>query len=76
MATGGGPAAATIVRMESVQTMRWILVNATGVAGIIAIALGYVLPGIVLLFGVSLHFGHWWVTRNDPPADAAPADRA
>lgn len=56
--------------MESVQTMRWILVSMTAVAGVVAIALGYAVAGIVLLFGVCLHVGHWYVTRNDPPVDA------
>ena len=33
-------------------------------AGVVAFALGYVIPGIILLFGVSLHVMHWYAHRN------------
>lgn len=50
--------------MESVQTMRWILVAMTAVAGVVALALGYVVPGIILLFGCSLHVAHYYTHRD------------
>ena len=50
--------------MDSLQTMRWILVSMTAAAGVVAFALGYVIPGIILLFGVSLHVMHWYAHRN------------
>ncbi|WP_108665226.1 hypothetical protein [Euzebya rosea] len=59
--------------MDSLQTMRWILVSMTATAGVIAFALGYVIPGIILLFGVSLHVLHWY-THRDAALGAGPAD--
>jgi hypothetical protein len=58
--------------MESVQTMRWILVNLTAVAAVIAGVLGHVVPAAILLTGVAAHTLHWWTHRQ--VAVAAPRD--
>lgn len=58
--------------MESVQTMRWILVNMTAVAAVIAGVLGYYAASAILLLGVAAHATHWWLHRR--PVPAAPQD--
>lgn len=50
--------------MESVQTMRWILVNMTAAAALVAGFLGYYVPAVILLIGVAAHALHWWVHRH------------
>lgn len=60
--------------MESVQTMRWILVAMTAGSGLIALGLGYVIPGIILLFGVSLHVFHWYINRGEAAVSPPPVD--
>lgn len=50
--------------MDSVQTMRWILVNMTAVAAIIAGYLGFYVAAAILLFGVAAHWAHWFSHRK------------
>ncbi len=60
--------------MDSIQTMRWILVNMTAVAAVIAGYLGYYAAAAILLLGVAAHTTHWLLHRKDgavaqdPPA--------
>lgn len=58
--------------MESVQTMRWILVNMTAAAAVVAAVLGYWIPALILLLGVAAHTTHWLLhrraERDTPPA--------
>lgn len=53
--------------MESVQTMRWILVAMSAVAAVIAGVLGYYAAAAILLLGVAAHCGHWFLHRKDAP---------
>ncbi|CAN5862053.1 hypothetical protein BH24ACT15_BH24ACT15_00780 [soil metagenome] len=56
--------------MESVQTMRWILVNMTAAAAVVAAVLGYWVPALILMLGVAAHTTHWLLHRradNDSP---------
>lgn len=50
--------------MDSVQTMRWILVNLTALAAVIAGYLGYYVAAAVLLLGVAAHTTHWLLHRK------------
>lgn len=59
--------------MESVQTMRWILVNMTAVAAVVALFLGYAVPAAILLLGVAAHTAHWLLHRKQQPAQG-PVD--
>jgi hypothetical protein len=54
--------------MESVQRMRWILVAMTAVAAVVALAVGFVVPGVILLLGVAAHTAHWWFRERGPAA--------
>lgn len=51
-------------RMQSVQTMRWILVNMAAAAAVLAGALGFWVPAAILLLGVAAHTAHWWTHRT------------
>ncbi|WP_370324453.1 hypothetical protein [Euzebya sp.] len=53
---------------NSVQTMRWILVNMTAVAALVALALGYWTAAVILLLGVAAHTTHWLMHRRRPAA--------
>ena len=59
--------------MDSVQTMRWILVNMTAAAAVLALFLGYTVPAAILLLGVAAHVAHWLVHRREQPT-AGPVD--
>lgn len=50
--------------MDSVQTMRWILVYMTAAAAVIAGFLGYYVPAAILLLGVTAHAAHWFTHRD------------
>ncbi|MEE8601097.1 hypothetical protein [Euzebya tangerina] len=56
--------------MDSVQTMRWILVNMSAAAAVVAIALGYWTAGLILLLGVAAHTTHWYLHKKRPEAAA------
>ena len=57
--------------MDSVQTMRWILVNMSAVAAVVAIALGYWPGGVILLIGVAAHTTHWYLHKRRDAAEPA-----
>jgi hypothetical protein len=61
--------------MNSVQSMRWVLVSMTAVTGIIAAAIGQIVPAVVLLFGVAIHCAHWYSERRSKAAgpDGSPS---
>lgn len=50
--------------MESVQTMRWILVNLSAVAAVVALALGQWVVATILAVGVGAHTTHWLSERR------------
>ena len=56
--------------MSSVQAMRWTLVAATAVCGVIAFSLGHAAAGAILLLGVALHTAHWYVREREPQTGA------
>jgi hypothetical protein len=60
--------------MESVNTMRWILVNLTAVAAVIAGYLGYYAAAAILLLGVAAHTAHWLMHRGDGAVAATPPE--
>ncbi|CAN5455431.1 hypothetical protein BH23ACT9_BH23ACT9_09150 [soil metagenome] len=60
--------------MESVQTMRWILVSMTAVSAVIAASLGYYVAAVVLLLGVAVHTAHWYTTRSAAASEAPTED--
>ena len=55
--------------MDSVQTMRWILVNMTAAAAVLAGAQGYYVPAAILVLAVAAHVGHWFLHRQAAPVE-------
>lgn len=62
--------------MDSVQTMRWILVNMSAAAAVVAAFLGYYSAAAILLIGVAAHTMHWYLHRKaqPEPAPSGPID--
>lgn len=59
--------------LDELNAMRAVLVAMAGVAAIVALSLGYILPGLVLALGVTLHLVHFGrlyreYKRGQPPS--------
>ena len=62
--------------MDSVQTMRWILVWASAASALVSFILGYWQAGAVLLLGVLAHTVHWYFHFYKPRQRTAPEEPA
>ncbi len=59
--------------MDSVNTMRWVLVNMAAAAAVVAAFTGFWTAALVLGMGVAVHTGHWlWHKRHAPAEPHLP----
>ena len=52
--------------------MRWILVNMTAAAALVAAYLGYWMAAVILLLGVAAHTTHWYLDKKAKAGESGP----